>query len=215
MLFLSGMRGGAFTTLPLKAVNISARTIHQWPELGVNTKNGKRATTFLLPIPELLTVVEAWDTYVRTHLPETAPWYTPVISQWGDQTLSFEDPGKNRIQALNRRLRELYRVVGLPSKSPHKFRHGHAVYGLQHASTMADYKAVSMNLMHHDIEITDSIYAPILTDEVKERINGLASPRAAPQLVLQPDDELQTVLDRLSNADLSKLMLVLAQRFAV
>jgi hypothetical protein len=38
---------------------------------------------------------------------------------------------------------------------------------------MADYKAVSMNLMHHDIKITDSIYAPILSEEVKERIAGL------------------------------------------
>ena len=45
-------------------------------------------------------------------------------------------------------MRKLFEFADLPYKSPHKFRHGHAVYALQHAKTMADYKAVSMNLMH-------------------------------------------------------------------
>jgi hypothetical protein len=49
MLFLSGARASAFTTLPLSAVDLPARTLRQWPELGVATKNGKRATTYLLP----------------------------------------------------------------------------------------------------------------------------------------------------------------------
>jgi hypothetical protein len=44
------------------------------------------------------------------------------------------------------------------------------VYGLLHAKDMADYKAVSSNLMHADITITDEIYAPLLAKEVKERI---------------------------------------------
>ena len=54
MLFLSGARASAFTTLPISAIDLPARTIRQWPELGVVTKNGKRATTYLLPIPEIL-----------------------------------------------------------------------------------------------------------------------------------------------------------------
>jgi len=61
MLFLSGARASAFTTLPISAVDLPARTLHQWPELGVATKNGKRATTYLLPIPELLSVAQIWD----------------------------------------------------------------------------------------------------------------------------------------------------------
>jgi site-specific recombinase XerC len=63
MLFLSGMRSTAFTTLPIAAVDLADRSIKQWPELGVKTKNGKRATTFLLPIPELLACVSRWDLY--------------------------------------------------------------------------------------------------------------------------------------------------------
>jgi hypothetical protein len=81
------------------------------------------------------------------------------------------------------------------------------VYGLQNAQTMADYKAVSMNLMHHDIEITDSIYAPILSDEVKERIAGLSSSSSS-----LADDELAGMISGLSNMELSKVMMIIARR---
>jgi integrase len=174
MLFLSGARSSAFASLPIQAVNIQVGCINQWPELGVRTKNRKRATTYLLPISELLEVVSAWDQFVRAQLPPTAPWYATVENHWGDQQLSVSASGENRNQLLAKRLRKLFTAVGLPYKSAHKFRHGHAVYGPQHAQSMADYKAISMNLMHHDIEITDSLYAPILSDEVKERIAGLS-----------------------------------------
>ncbi len=56
-LFLSGMRIGAFCTLPINCVNIAARRIEQFPSRGVRTKNRKVATTTLLPIPALLSIV--------------------------------------------------------------------------------------------------------------------------------------------------------------
>lgn len=173
------------------------------------TKNGKRATTFLLPIPELLSVAQAWDDVVRSKLPSTAPSYAPVSARWGGQSLVESIPGKNRHQALDKRLRRLFNLAGLPYKSAHKFRHGHAVYGLQHAQTMADYKAVSMNLMHEDIKITDEIYAPILSNEVKDRIGRLV---AEPSTSLEP--ELMGTLSQLSNAELAQLMVVAAQRLS-
>lgn len=205
MLFLSGMRASAFTSLTLECVNVESRTIKQWPALGVKTKNSKTATTYLLDIPDLIGVVECWDTFVRTKLPLTATWYTPVISQWGVQTLSPHPPGANRNTALGKRLRKLFRLTGLPYHSPHQFRHGHAVFALQHASTMGDYKAASMNLMHSDISITDGIYAPLLQDEVKHRIAGLTAPAeikkagdgSVPDHIARlSDDELLAVLAR-------------------
>ena len=209
MLFLSGARASAFTTLPITAVDIQGRTLRQWPELGVATKNGKRATTFLLPIPELLAVAQTWDQVVRPKLPATAPWYASISARWGSQSLEESEPGKNRHQALDKRLRRLFDLAGLPYKSAHKFRHGHAVYCLLKAQTMADYKAVSMNLMHHDIKITDSIYAPILSEEVKERIAGL---RISPSLL--PENEFDGLLSQLSNADLSKVLRIVASRLS-
>lgn len=209
MLFLSGARASAFTTLPIAAIDLPVRTLRQWPELGVATKNGKRATTFLLPIPELLGVAQTWDQIVCSKLPATAPWYAPVSVHWGGQSLEESEPGKNCHQALDKRLRKLFDQAGLSYKSAHKFLHGHAVYGLQHAQTMADYKAVSMNLMHEDIKITDEIYAPILSNEVKDRIDRFTTQPSA-----QPDPQLADVLSRLSNAELAQLMRLAAQRLS-
>lgn len=207
MLFLSGMRASAFTTLPISAIDIPNQSVKQWPELGVKTKNGKRATTYLLPIPELLAVVEEWDCIVRLALPSTSSWYAPIESQWSEQSFSTKSPGKNRNQALNKRLRILFEAAGLEYMSAHKFRHGHAVYGLQHAQKMADYKAVSMNLMHEDIKVTDQIYAPILSDEVKQRISTLGSQSSKPA-----KNQLLDQIDQLSNEELSQLLSMAAER---
>lgn len=70
---------------------------------------------------------------------------------------------------------------------------------------MADYMAVSMNLMHHDIQTTDSIYVPILSEEVKERIVGLTSIPLS-----MPDPEFDGMVAHLSNADLSKVLRIAA-----
>ena len=209
LLFLSGMRAGAFATLPIAALDLEQLTVHQYPGLGVHTKNGKKATTFLLNIPELLTVVRSWDDVVRSVLSPEAPWYAPVSHCWGEQRLSTKEPGKNRSRTMEKRLRLLFSLAGVPYKSPHKFRHGHAVYGLLHAQTMADYKAVSMNLMHDSIEITDSTYAPMLSSDVKMRIAAL-SPGSAPVA----DGELETYLTNLGKEDLGRALIFIAERLA-
>ena len=180
MLFLSGMRASAFSSAPIKAFDLEKGCVYQWPkELGVDTKNGKKATTYLLPIPELGKVVEEWDRYVRSALPLTSLWYAPIKNEWGEHELSMDEPGKNRNLALNKRLRLLFQAAGLEYKSAHKFRHGHAVYGLQHAQTMADYKAVSMNLMHEDIRTTDGIYACLVKMRLRPGLPGCNPPRVS------------------------------------
>jgi hypothetical protein len=63
--------------------------------------------------------------------------------------------------------------------SPHKFRHGHAVYGLKAAKEIGDFKAVSMNLMHQSIGITDSIYAVLSDKDMQERIARLGQTTGA------------------------------------
>lgn len=211
MLFLSGMRANAFATLPIEAVDIAGRAIRQWPSLGVKTKNGKSATTYLLEIPELLAVVEKWDAFVRSHLPASAMWYTPYINHWGDLTPSVHPPGANRKTGVTKRLCKLFAVAGVPYKSPHKFRHGHAVYALQHTQTMADYKAVSMNLMHGDIRVTDGIYAPLAGDEVQRRIAGLT---CAPDGLSRLSSYIDGTEDALTNDQLQRALLIAASRLA-
>ena len=70
-------------------------------------------------------------------------------------------------------LKELCQVAGVPHSSPHKLRHGHAVYALKRARTVADLKAVSQNLMHASLTITDQIYGVLTGDDVQSRIAGL------------------------------------------
>jgi hypothetical protein len=190
---------------------ISERTL-SWPELGVHTKNSKKATTFLLNIPELLLPVRRWDAIVRPALPPSTPWYAPIEHCWGEQSLSNEEPGKCRLNDLEKRLKLLFSLAKLEFKSPHKFRHGHAVFGLLHAQTMADYKAVSMNLMHDSIEITDSTYASMLSSDVRVRIANLSGKtQSAPGHEISFEGgELEDYLNSLGKESLGRALVFIA-----
>ena len=214
LLFLSGMRGSAFVTLPISALDLENLTVRQWPEMGVHTKNSKKATTFLLNIPDLLEPVHRWDAVVRPALPPTTPWYAPIKHSWGEQSLSNEEPGKCRLNGLNKRLKLLFSLANIEFKSPHKFRHGHAVYGLLHAKTMAVYKAVSMNLMHESIEITDSTYAPMLSSDVQVRIAGLSGKAMSTpgNEVFLAGDELESFLNKLDLESQKRALVFIAGR---
>lgn len=172
-LYLSGIRIGAFVSLPLQAVDIPNRTIMQYPNLGVKTKNGKYAITNLFDIPELLKVVQEWDDEVRAILPPNGFWFAPLSPDTGEIDTQKTSIGESRPSLATRNLKAWLEGNGLPYHSPHKFRHGHIQYGLAKSGTIADYKAVSMNVMHETMEITDQTYSNINDDEVKNRISGL------------------------------------------
>jgi integrase len=206
-LFLTGERASAAVTSPISAIDFDKLALKQWPELGVKTKNSKRATTFLINIPEILEVARSWDKYVRANLPPEAPWYASINSQWGEQTLTADPPGSNRNIALNKRLRRLFAQAGLPFNSAHKFRHGHAAYGLLRCQTMADYKALSLNLMHESLEITDKIYVHLQMEDMRNRITRLASKQTG-----MPDGELEKFLLDVSRNDIPEAIQILARR---
>ena len=178
-LYLSGVRAGSFTSLPLESVNLQDREVYQWPkEYNVNTKDKKRETTFLLYIPDLFKLISDWNIYLRSQISrdewKTYLWYPPIQNNWGEMKLSFNEPGKNRVQALHKRLHLLFMEANMEFKSAHKFRHGHAVFGLKHCTTMAEYQALSRNLMHKNIKITDEIYASINLQERKQLLSKLS-----------------------------------------
>jgi site-specific recombinase XerC len=168
-LYLSGMRIGAFVSLPVRCVDISNRLVDQFPSLGVRTKNGKHATTYLLDIPELLHVVQSWHDEVVTTPPFCSYWFSFLSSE----LLDFHPVGKFRSNLARRSFKAWLDRVGLLYHSPHKFRHGHIHYGLMRSKNVADFKAVSMNVMHSTIEITDQFYSVLHDDEVKNRIGSL------------------------------------------
>jgi integrase len=138
-----------------------------------------------------------------------ARWYVQVDQHWWLQSLSKGKSGVNRSLALNKRLRLLFSRVGLPYRSAHKFRHGHAVYGLLRAKSMADYKALSENMMHADIRTTDDTYAMLSSEEVRKRIAGLFSTTNQASQKTQPEG-----LGKMSNEQLSQMLLEVARRLA-
>lgn len=174
-LFLSGCRASAFVTLTLDCIDLNRRTVMQYPSRGVRTKGRKAAVTRLLEVPDLLAVVERWDRIVRAALPATARWYAVVDVVNGEQRLVADEPGAARRVTLRKRIMRLFELAGLPPLSPHKFRHGHAVYALKLARNIADLKAISMNLMHSSIGITDGIYGVLSREDVAERIAALGT----------------------------------------
>jgi integrase len=155
--FLSGIRIGAFVSLPLSAIDLDNLAVKQWPKLGVRTKFKKHATTYLLLIPDLLDVVREWDIEVRAVCNKDGLWFAQ-ISDVGKIIPGVVNAGQHRASIATRDLKKWLKKVGLPYHSPHKFRHGNAVYSLKQAKDIASLKAISQNLMHSNLSITDGIY---------------------------------------------------------
>lgn len=188
-MFLSGIRIGAFVTLPLRAVDLENRTIRQWPKLGVRTKFKKHATTYLLNIPDLLEVVKEWDREIRAVLPDNSFWFAPISPDTGELDPTITSVGGSRHSRARRDLEEWLKKVGLPYHSPHKFRHGHAVYALKNAKDITALKAVSQNLMHANLSVTDGIYGILSGTDVKTEIAELGK-----QIVLAESNESEEEL---------------------
>lgn len=174
-LYLSGMRIGAFVSLPLQAVDIANRSVLQYPSLGVRTKNSKHAKTFLYEIPELLEVVKQWDDEVRSILPLNGFWFAPLSPETGQIDPSVIEVGEHRTNLATRNFKQWLAQQGLPYHSPHKFRHGHIHFGMAHSQNIGQYKAVSMNAMHSSMKITDQFYSVLQDDELKNKIGALNS----------------------------------------
>lgn len=168
--FLSGIRVGAFVSLPYSAVDLDNLTVKQWPKLGVRTKFTKHATTYLLDIPELLFILERWAEFLR--LSNSLYWF-PLIDPDTGNISDHEDIGIHRASIARRDLRGWLSRVGLPYHSPHKFRHGHAVYALKQAKDIPALKAISQNLMHSNLSITDGVYGVLSDMDVKKQIQQL------------------------------------------
>jgi integrase len=184
-LYLSGMRLTAFATLSIDCIDISRRRIEQLPEKGVITKNNKAAVTTLLNIPELLAIVENWDNKVRSSLSSRCLWYArlsdPSPSTGEEpQLIPTDSTPLGRRNALYKGLHRLCKMAGIPYHSPHKLRHGNTVYGVKNAKNMQELKAVSQNLMHSSIAITDGIYGNLTEEDVIDTIASLGKTPAQP-----------------------------------
>jgi len=175
-LFLSGMRASAFCSLPVHAVDLALNppVIKQWPDLGVRTKGGKAANTTLLPeteLSDLWEIVRAWDDEVRAVGPD-AMWFA-LLKRDGKTWRPDQCPGEHRDDALRKRLCALCTRADVPYLSPHKLRRGHIVWASERCENIADYKAVSQNVMHNSINLTDTVYNGMPDALAMQRVSAL------------------------------------------
>ncbi len=68
-------------------------------------------------------------------------------------------------------------VLAFPNHSPHKFRHGNAMYSIKMARDISALKAVSQNLMHSNLSITDGVYGVLSGTGVRNEISNLERTR--------------------------------------
>lgn len=175
-LFLSGMRVGAFTTLPLAAVHWDQKPVQvrQWPKLGVRTKFDKAANTYLLAHPDLEDLHQIacrWHEKALAAVGKRGMWFT-ILTPYREFD-PVQTPGGSRSGKVRDHLENLCERTGVEYLPPHKIRHGHVVWALKQCESMDEFKAVSQNIMHKSLTTTDSIYSEMLDDDVADTIAGL------------------------------------------
>ena len=100
-----------------------------------------------------------------------------------------------RLGTTEIREREWMPKIKLPIRSPHKFRHGHAFYIKQRAKNFSDLEALKDNLMHSNVQTTDSLYGLFGKKDIKEQIHNLSNSIDINLLEEIPPGDRQFVLD--------------------
>jgi integrase len=175
MLYLSGMRADTFASLPRQCVDLPNMRIYQVPSMGPRTKNNKAAITYLLNIPDLLSIVQQWDGRLRQlGFAPSALWYAP-LNHDGMSVYESATAIKERSGAIRDDIILICKKAGIRYLSPHRFRHGHIVYARSHARTQEEVKAVSQNVMHANTIITDQVYGGLTSNQVRNVITSLGA----------------------------------------
>lgn len=175
-LFLSGMRVSAFSTLPLAAIHWDQTPvqINQHPALGVKTKGEKADNTYLLSHPELENfqqIAYRWHQKVEAATGHRGLYYAILTPRREFDPVQVA--GDHRADSVRKYLRSLCHRAGVEYLSAHLLRHGHTVWAMDKAKTMAEMKAISQNLMHASLKTTDEIYSRLRDDDVASHIANL------------------------------------------
>jgi integrase len=198
-IFLTGLRVGAFTTLPVTAFDFDAPvpTISQFPELGVETKNRRSAKTYALTIPDILQVVIHWHTFISDELGPNALWYarlTPRGESLDCDNTTSSGAG-NRGGTVSRGLKMLCERAEVEYRSAHNLRHGHATYALSLAKGESERKHISQNLMHASLEVTERTYNNPSPAQVQRTIAAISRRTQGDQIETVTVEKIEGMID--------------------
>jgi integrase len=122
-------------------------------------------------------------------------WFAPFSPATDTFDPKIKEVGKNRHKRARKDFQDWCERAGLKYYSPHKFRHGHAVYALKKAKDIQALKAGSQNLMHVNISITDGDYGMLTDKDVRGQIITLGQSVDAGEI--ENLDEITPVLEML------------------
>lgn len=137
----------------------------------MKTGNRKEKTCSNFQINSVLKSTTPSDSPVRTKT-------CPTSNVYGMQLTSTPVAFTGRDNVVQRDLRIICDLAGVTYLSPHKLRHGHVVHALKQARNMTDLKAISQNVMHSSVTITDGIYGNLVTNDVRDTIAHLGQERS-------------------------------------
>jgi len=197
--FLSGIRIGAFVSLPIKAIDIENLEVKQWPSLGVQTKFKKHQTTYMLNIQDLLQIIEKWDKKVKEVFTPDDLWFAPFSPITCKLDPNNNNLGKYRDDRARKDLKDWLNRLGLKYHSPHKFRRGYAIYSIALSKNSKDMKAISQNMMHSSISTTER-YIDLPEKDLKEKIIGLVGNE------LSGESNVENIIDQVADKVVARLL---------
>ena len=95
-------------------------------------------------------------------------------------------------------------MAGITYKSPHKARYGHIHLGYSRAKTAEQRKAVSVNVLHRNLAVTDEIYMRMTSDEANQILVAFDFDENDSYSDNQPVSNTEAIVDSSSMNDMMK-----------
>lgn len=164
MMVLTGIRVNAIASLQIGLVDLAARSV--WLDARfVRTKNTKSFTVFFLPfVDEARGVMEDWINELKgfglTSTDALFPRDAELLRiESGERLPPGEYPVWQDASQVRAIVRRAFKVAGLPSYTPHVFRHMFARKVLASDPPVGTFVAFSQNLGHEKPDVTLGSYA--------------------------------------------------------
>ena len=185
LIAITGTRDGAAVTLRLKHFDPARNLVIQNPN-EVKTKFSKRICAFLLPVDDRLkTIFLDWVQYLRIELlfGNDDPLF-PKTAITLDENDCFKANGISREFWANATpVRDIFKAAftasGLPSYSPHTFRHMIVSEMYRRELSVAEFKAWSQNLGHESAMTSLNSYGKLSLHEQEKLIIESVQPKTS------------------------------------
>lgn len=167
--FLTGIRANSLKLIKLGDVDLKTFTVELNPLDGTDTKFGKYNVVCILPYDiKLLEYIVEWiEELLSLKKFKISDPLFPMTKMENSPGTYCLNPSEVKPQfwkktsAINKIFRDRANQANLPYYPPHSFRRLHYQHGRKYATNMEQQSALSQNISHNSIEISESYYGNI------------------------------------------------------